>query len=209
MKKIAVIGDVVSSTRIMDRGSFQGSLSAILNYLNHDETRIESRYIITLGDEFQALYSQADSLFIDALQILAHIDPVRVRFSFGIGSIETEINPLRAIGMDGPAFHEARRGIREIKKTRYLFNVRGLPPKSEPLVREAAMLISLLIGKWKRSRFDIFLGLHRGEPVAEIADHLGLTAQAVYKAIDSADMKIILQLTRSITSSINAGLREK
>jgi hypothetical protein len=208
MRFIAVIGDIVSSTQIGNRGTLQMILNATLNRLSHIGSGLASPYTITLGDEFQGLFRRADSLIVDAVTIMADMYPHRVRFAFGVGTIETEINPNQAIGMDGPAFHAARRGIREISNTRFLFNIRGLPEESEPLVREALMLISANIRTWKQNRLEMFTRLHRGLSVAEIAGCLELSAQAVYKAIDSADMKTILRLSNSITKWINDGLEE-
>lgn len=73
-----------------------------------------SRPTITLGDEFQALFT-ADGTGVRRLMGLmeeAIIDarPVRVRFGIGLGALTT---PLRSVtlGMDGPAFHRAREAL--------------------------------------------------------------------------------------------------
>jgi hypothetical protein len=113
----AIIGDIVGSRHISDRADLQKKLQRILDDINTKfEADIAAGFVITLGDEFQGLLWRPDNIIemIDTIKLKAY--PVRLRFGIGIGSITTEINPRMAIGADGPALHNARRMLDEIKK---------------------------------------------------------------------------------------------
>jgi hypothetical protein len=207
MKKIALIGDIVSSKKITDRDKTQEKLQSILNRLNSKkDTHLISPYTITLGDEFQALFNQADDLFLDTLLILQAIYPEKIRFSYGIGTIETKINQEYAIGMDGPAFHDARKGIEELKKTSYLFNITGLENYQSNLCIMTLRFVSHNLRKWGRSRLDVFTLLYESKSVKEIAEIIQLSDKAIYKTIDSGDLKTILEVFKEITKIMNESL---
>jgi hypothetical protein len=112
MRVIAVIGDIVGSRRISERMAFQRRLQkavADTNILSASHTA--SPYTITLGDEVQAVYENADGLIHHILYLMSGISPISMRFAIGVGSLSTPINTDMAIGMDGPAFHAARDGL--------------------------------------------------------------------------------------------------
>jgi hypothetical protein len=207
MKKIALIGDIVSSKKIADREKTQEKLQSILDSLNSKRDKhLISPYTITLGDEFQALFSQADDLFLDAFLILQAIYPEKIRFSYGIGTIETKINQEYAIGMDGPAFYNARTGIEELAKTSYLFNVAGLENYQSNLCIMTLRLVSHNLRKWGRNRLEVFTLLYESKSVKEIAEIVQLSDKAIYKTIDSGDLKTILELFKEIIKIMNESL---
>jgi len=207
MKKIAMIGNIVSSKKIADREKTQKKLQSILDSLNSKKDKhLISPYTITLGDEFQALFNQADDLFLDAFLILQAIYPEKIRFSFGIGTIETIINRKYAIGMDGPAFHNARKGIEELTKTSYLFNVAGLENYQSNLCIMTLRLVSHNLRKWGRNRLEVFTLLYESKSVKEIAEIVQLSDKAIYKTIDVGDLKTILELFKEITKIMNESL---
>jgi len=207
MNRIAVIADIVASRAIKDRPLIQKQLGEVLAALNaRSESGILSPYTITLGDEFQAVFSTADSLFRDAFTILAALYPVRVRFSFGVGTIDTPINFWQAIGMDGPAFHHAREGIEELKRIRGSFDVNGVETPDQGLLKHSLALASHVTRKWNRKRLAVFLQLHDRVPVKTIADTVRLSDKAVYKSIDHGALRIILRLLEEITTLLNTQL---
>ena len=98
------------------------------------------------------MFSAPDRIFQDALTILLALYPVAVRFSCAIGEISTVINSKQAIGMDGPAFHDARATIDRLKKTDSLFAIAGPPEPVE-------------VGLDDKARCEIRSGLKAGERV--------------------------------------------
>src|SRR5690606_12661524 len=180
MKRIAVIADIVSSKRIKNRAEVQKKLQSAFRRINKNSSVI-SPYTITLGDEFQAVYDKADFLFKDIWQIIYSVHPVKIRFSIGVGEISTRINRKQAIGMDGPAFYNARKGLEELKNTGYLLNIIFEESNNTEICRQSLYLISHFAENWKETRVKILTMLHEGLMPKEIASRMAVTDKAVYK----------------------------
>ncbi len=145
MNKIVLIGDIISSKKIKDRSAVQKKLNNAFKKINSSNKNIISPYTITLGDEFQAVYNSADKLFKDIWQIGAALYPEQSRYSIAVGDITTKLNKAQAIGMDGPAFYFARKGLDELKQTNYIFNFNEAEEKYDlHLIQQTLFLISHL-----------------------------------------------------------------
>jgi len=127
-----------------------------------------------------------------------------VRFSIGVGTLDTPINRQQAIGMDGPAFYLARQGVERLKTTDYLFITGGLRPEQQDIVNHSLFLVSQQIRKWKLSRLQVFRLLQQGLSVADMTRKLDLTDKAIYKSIDQGELKVIHQLFLDIETIISA-----
>lgn len=215
--KVVLIGDVVESKRLdeADRSSLQESLLGVIGRLNENSESIEAPMTITLGDEFQAVYSNADSILADSWSILAEIHPVSVRFSVGVGNIVTPINKEQALGMDGPAFHAARDGIEKLKNTGKIYRIE-VADKSEKepdkadlrLLNQTLELLSNEMKRWKKVRFQILERLNREVAVKDIAKELNLSDAAVYKNRDEGDLSLVLNLQNTISKLLNQKIEE-
>jgi hypothetical protein len=108
--------DLPSSRRAVLQGEFS-ALMAELNR-NYRET-IASKFVITLGDEFQGLLNSAVPI-PDLIWHLEQSFPKReFRVGIGLGALDTPIQKY-AINIDGPALHTARSAIDQAKKSRSL-----------------------------------------------------------------------------------------
>ncbi|HCU56666.1 MAG TPA: hypothetical protein DF984_00295 [Anaerolineaceae bacterium] len=207
-KYIVVIGDVISSRKVEKRNDLQKILLAVFNDLNttDNENHLVSPYTITLGDEFQAVYEKADDLFLDSISILEKVFPQKIRFSFGIGEISTDINRDQSIGMDGSAFYLAREGIEKLKEQRgnYKFNVSGLEdPELEKLFNNSLFIFSNLLEGWHRNRYFILTNTMAGKAVKEIAKALKLTETAVYMNIYDGNIREMMAILEIMINHIN------
>ncbi|MDD3925250.1 MAG: SatD family protein [bacterium] len=206
MKKIALIGDLVASRKIANRAAFQASLLATLTRLSEDNPHILSPYTLTLGDEFQAVFDRGAGIFKDVMLILTTVYPQKVRFAIGVGDIDTAINPKQSIGMDGPAFHNARKELERLKAEECLFGVAGIDGHCGVLTRESLHLLSHNIDKWKENRFHILAMLNNGLSVKEIADSLQISDKAVYKDIDSGTLRTVIRMLAAVEAIIDDNL---
>lgn len=205
-KVIVLIGDVIASRKIHERAAFDSILLETLDTLNQQNPHILSPYTITIGDEIQAVFSRADALLSDVVSIMAAIHPEKMRFSFGVGTLIKPVNPVQAIGMDGPAFYEARDGIEELKKTTNLLTIGGDDIPRIHLLRRMLFLISHRMHKWHKTRFRVMAILQSGTPVKEIAARLGISDQAVYKNIQAGALDVIIDLFKEIEAILNKHL---
>jgi hypothetical protein len=209
-KNIVLVGDLVASRRIVERSAVQERLRACLRQLNSKKREgLVSPYTITLGDEFQAVFSAPDRFFRDALTVLIALYPVAVRFSFAIGEINTAINTKQAIGMDGPAFHDARATIDRLKKTKNFFAIASPDGAGLTLINQSLALVSHTIGKWSRSRLEILLGLSENRTVKQMARDLRVTDKAVYKSIDAGAIRTIVPLLEEIIVGVRQILEQR
>ena len=206
-KMIALIGDVIGSRKIKTRPDFDRRLANTLQALNAHSPHLLSPYTLTIGDEIQALFDSAGSLFHDALLILAAIHPQRMRFSFGLGGLVTPINPSQAIGMDGPAFHLARDGIQELKKRRGLFTLRG-QIQDQTLLNTALALVSHNLLKWNLTRLQVLVDLMEAKTVKQIAESLAISEQAIYKNINAGALEQVAALFQQVEAALNVSLTE-
>jgi hypothetical protein len=206
---IAVIGDLVASRRVppLERGELQERLRCTFDDLRGRSPELRSPLTITLGDEFQAVYSSASGLFADTLEILAAIHPTRARFAIGLGRISTAINPALAIGMDGPAFYAARDAIADLKRSGGLFSIRWREPTPSALLADQSLrLLSHLVGKWNRTRLLTAAMTYRGHDAAHIATALGVSRKTVYKTIQAGAVATVVSLLTAIAALIDRQL---
>ena len=212
-KYIVTIGDVISSRKIKKRNDLQKMLLGVFNDLNTPEQNhhLISPYTITLGDEFQAVYQKADRLFLDSIRILEKTFPQKIRFSFGIGEISTDINQEQSIGMDGSAFYFAREGIVNLKDQRgnYKYNIYGLEdPELENLFNNMLYIFSNLLEGWNKNRYYILRSTMEGKAVKEIAKELKLTDTAVYMNIYDGSIREMIAILEVMINRINNRLLE-
>lgn len=209
---IVLIGDLEGSKKLgpSRREKVQAQLKQVLQTINRSGEGLVSPHTITLGDEFQAVYSRADRLLQHMWQIMALLHPVMVRFAAGIGTITTPVNREQAIGMDGPAFHAARDGIDRLKQSESLYHITLAEAPWHPaainLANESLHLLSREMRDWKKTRFVILSLLEQGIPIKEIAGTLGISETAVYKNREEGSLDIILQMKASIVSILNEQL---
>ena len=210
IKHIVLVGDLVASRKIVERSEVQERLRACLRQLNSKKREgLVSPYTITLGDEFQAVFSAPERLFRDAVTVLIALYPVEVRFTFAIGEISTAINTKQAIGMDGPAFHEARATIDRLKKTKNLFAIASPDGAGLTLINQSLALVSHTIGKWPRSRLEILRGISENHTVKQLARDLRVTHKAVYKSINAGAIRTIVPLLEEIVAGLRKILEQR
>lgn len=209
MPYIALIGDIVASKQLPDsqRAEIQAALAQSLKALNRSRKRlgIASNFTITLGDEFQALFATADSLWHCLFRIERDLFPTNLRFALGYGDIVTPINQKTALGMDGPAFHRARDGIDALRARDDRYGVFGLEPEPAYL-NDALTLISRQRQTWKRARIETFVDTLAGEKPATIAKRLKLSPQAVYKNIADGNLEPIQRILAQCSTDLNQAL---
>lgn len=214
---VVVIGDIIGSRTLDEakREEAQMKLLDVFRQISNEENSLMSPYTITLGDEFQAVYSGFSTVLDDCWKILAALHPVSVRFSISVGRIVTPINKSQAIGMDGPAFHEARDGIEELKKTDRLFIAKtGYAEEDEQsrhvlsLINSSLKMLSNEMLSWKKIRYQILVKINAGRPVKEIAKELNISETAVYKNRDDGDLAVVIELKNTIHALLNSELKK-
>lgn len=207
MNYLALIGDVRESRKLQDRDEVQRRLQAACRDLNEraDSLQLVSPFTVTLGDEFQALFSGAQNIWSCLFAIETALHPVRFRFGLGVGAIDTAINREQSIGMDGPAFHRAREAVDSLKSGRGSYRVLGLA-SAQQLALHTLDLVSHDRNSWNRNRIEIFNDLLKGANVASIARSLGISEQAVYKNIRHGGLESIIGIFQGLSHQLDLQL---
>lgn len=113
---IAIIGDMKQSQKMNNRSEVQNKLKQVLEEINNKYiSDISSKFIITLGDEFQGLLGNGVNTMNMVSDIERKMHPVKIRFGIGIGKITTDVNKEMALGADGPGYYKARNAIKYLK----------------------------------------------------------------------------------------------
>lgn len=183
-KYLVLIGDIIASSSLDGRAKVQKRFEAACRALNGEAEAlgILSPLTITLGDEFQAVFSRPDSIWECLFRLEAALDPVQIRFSLGAGTISTALNRNNALGMDGPAFHAARNGMSVLKQEAGRYRVSGLV-NNDVLINGTLAYIAHHREKWKGTRVKTFAAYLQGATPKQTSKLLKTTEQAVYKNI--------------------------
>lgn len=179
---VAVIGDLVGSKRLARarRSVVQTELEKLLDQLNRQFiSHILSKFVITTGDEFQGLLRSPEIVPDLLWSMRARLPDVPFRLGIGFGEIHT---PLRefAIGMDGPAFHEARKAINTAKEKGWLGGeFMGFGEDEDTILNGLARLLERHREGMTGSQRDVATRLRTGMKQVDVARDLGITPQAV------------------------------
>jgi hypothetical protein len=211
MRYTAVIGDLIGSKALERdvRRTIQRNLKAHFRNLQPTSTAgLASQPTITLGDEFQALFSAADHA-ADVLTFLTEVQdlcrPIDVRFGIGVGSLSTDLTPV-AIGMDGPCFHHAREALEVSHDQELACRVRG----GDPLVADMlTFLVSQLLRirrRWsdeQREAIETYLDLPEKERSwSRVAEELRRSPSAITQRQQGAQWKLV----RALSDVVERGL---
>lgn len=209
----AVIGDIIRSKEIKKRLAIQDKLEKTLNDINREYGDcIASNFAITLGDEFQGLLNDTGNLMSIVETIKFELYPVKIRFGIGIGQIYTKIDRYFPIGADGPAYHNARKMIEEIKKLerrkmRYNADIKiglGDNLSSERLINVSLSLCSFIEGKWtKRQREIIYEFLMNESNQSAIAKKYGVSQSTIQRSLKSSGFYNYLYARNEIQKYVN------
>ncbi len=204
MNVVAVIADIVSSRDIVDRREFQKTLKSHLHAVSERAgASLLSPYTLTLGDEFQAVYGDFDTIFIDIVTIIAALFPVRLRFALAIGPLSTEINRDAALEMDGPAFHDARALMEALKpQDQTVIRIAAADVTPIDLINGCLRLLSNALGAWRENTIRLFHGLLTDESVDTLTRRVGISRRGVNKHIASHHLHDYVDIVRTIRTEL-------
>lgn len=193
---IAIIGDIRDSRSLSLRNGVQEKLKIVLDGINNKyEQEIASKFVTTLGDEFQGLLSDGTSVLKIIEEIRMQLYPVDMRFGIGIGKITTDINTEMALGADGPGYYKAREAVEKIKenekkKKAVVSDIRLEQEMGNEqqivLINTVFELLKSIEQKWtERQREIIWNMLKYQDGQEKVACRMGITQSSVHKSLVS------------------------
>jgi hypothetical protein len=165
------------------RGVLQKRFSSLIASLNQEYREvIASKFVITLGDEFQGLLNST-SVIPDLLWRLERDLPQRqFRMGIGLGGLDTPLQEY-AINVDGPALHNARAAIDHAKKAKALGGVfRGFGDLDD-ILEGIGRLLWFQRSRWTYSQRKIASLLRNGMSQADVAEALRIKRQVVSRQV--------------------------
>ena len=191
---VAIIGDIKESKKINNRNEIQKKLIQVLEEINLKyDTDISSKFIITLGDEFQGLLCNG----ANTLRIISEIErkmyPIKIRFGVGVGTITTEVNKEMSLGADGPGYYKARNAIEYLKDNEkrnqkntadIRFEVESENQSTTIMINTILSLLTAIKDLWSdRQREIIWDMLEHQDSQVDVAKRLKIKQPAVQKSL--------------------------
>jgi hypothetical protein len=165
------------------RRALQQKFARLIASLNRDYRKtIASKFVITLGDEFQGLLNST-TVIPDLIWRLEQDLPQRqFRVGVGLGALDTPIQKY-AINIDGPALHTARAAIEYAKKEKALGGVfRGFG-ELDDILNGLSGLLWFQRSRWTQAQRHIANLLRKGMSQTEVAEELGIKKQVVSRQV--------------------------
>lgn len=182
---VALIGDMVQSRALpaAARAKAQQDFSRLVALLNRRFANdIASKFVVTIGDEFQGLLWNAE-VIPDIVWLIDSTYGARaVRIGIGYGVLHTPLQKI-ALNIDGPVLHEARTAILVAHSKRLLGGVfSGFGEYDDVLLGFAQALRYLRANLTKRQLEAVSL-LREGKTQAAAAKKIGVTKQSVSERV--------------------------
>lgn len=198
----ALIGDIIQSKQVTNRSQLQEAINHAFETIHElYPDLVQSKFTLTLGDEFQALLTPSKTIFklLDHLEILI---PVPFRFGLGYGTLSTDFNKDVSIGADGPAYWNAREAINIIHNQNWSGKTKGYiitkDDKFDRTINNLLLLSDTLKDEWtdlQRKTFEQMLAkqIYTDDfNQKEFAEELGISASSLSKRLNNGNIKIYL-----------------
>ncbi|HWS28820.1 MAG TPA: SatD family protein [Clostridia bacterium] len=214
----AMIGDIKGSRKSEKRKELQERFKAVLQEINVKyKEQIASKFMVTLGDEFQGLLN--DGAY--ALEIMDEIErrmyPAKFRFGIGVGEITTDIQYEMPLSADGPAYYYAREMIEEVRASErknrisqgtVRIKIHGKEDISA-LCNVILMLMSKLKKAWTPRRVEIINAYYEnGQKQEKTAKSLSINQSGVQRALAQTEF-YAYQGAMAAVSSLLAGVKQE
>lgn len=157
---------------------------------------------------YQGIFKSGKYLIQNLFQLRAHLFPREINFSIGIGTVDTPINPIMAVNIEGTAIKYAKFGLDKHLKSGSYLSINGLSKSIEKISLPSIELLWSSTLRWNYNRIKILNGLLENLSEIEIAQNLGISQRAVYKNIAQAKLKTWAELSLRVEENISAILKQ-
>jgi SatD family (SatD) len=201
MKPVAtLIGDVVGSRAVGDRGELHGRLTKAVDAANQELSPV-TPLRITIGDEFQGTFPTVGAAIHAALWLRVELLPeADLRHGIGWGGVSVLEDAPRV--EDGPGWWAARRAIDEVKemgdrpglrrvRTRY-GRADGRSGPDPDAINAALMCRDQLLAVGDPRTVRLLRGMLAGRSQRDLAAEEGISASAVSQRARNDGLVVLL-----------------
>jgi len=208
-----IIGDIISSKQMKnkERYDLQAKIDAVLSEINTKYKQdIAVDFAITLGDEFQGLLKNAESVIEITDVIKYKSEPTEIRFGIGVGDVFTDIHQNSNIKTDGPAFWHAKYAVKQMQENKKYNNPKIAFEAEEEtaawtnMINESLKLCDYMEKRWTEKQKNLIresilrFGHDSERPQKELAEILGISTPAVNVHIKRSGYYNYLNLRKAI-----------
>ncbi|MBP7149453.1 MAG: hypothetical protein KBD01_18145 [Acidobacteria bacterium] len=190
MNGFALVGDLQASRLASDRRRLGARIEKVLRALGRTFAEDWLAPLVTTRglDEVSGLLRRPDHAFDVAVALNLELWPRRFRVALAHGAIDVAPGSGDASAMDGPAFHAAADALERARRDDLALAVAlpGLAPEAAALVEALARMHHAVVSGWSPRMAAVVAAYRRHGTQAKVADALGITQQAVSKALRSA-----------------------
>lgn len=189
MVPCVLVADLVSSRTATGRKALAAAVERELARAARE--RSEAWYappVTTKGlDEVSGVLRRAGPAFDIATGINLALWPHRFRFAIAVGEVDVAARSRDAAAMDGPAFHAAADALERGRANDLPFALAlpGVPDETRDVFEQLARLHGTLVAGWTGNTARIVAAYRREGTQARVAEELGISQQAVSKALRS------------------------
>lgn len=190
MTYFIVTGDLIASREIPNRAQIQKDLQKTLEDINNRFAKnIVCPFVIGWGDAFQGALVSLSGLY-DIIESFENQLTIKFRCGIGIGEISTDfkLNPLE---MDGPAFHASQFALAEAKKNQNFVWIKSERGQFDMIINTLWLLLSTIKSGWTERQCEVIQLRRLSLTYVEIGRKLGITKQAVYNILKSAQWEAV------------------
>lgn len=197
--RYVVLADVVGSRGIEDRTAFEADLEAAFDSLNREYADSLATPLSRMKgvDEFGCVLEALSPLPDVISELLARTHPVRARFGVATGEIDVGLGRESVAEMDGPAFHAASALLDDLEAQELYVGIDADRP-ADDLAAAALNFLVVHQTSLTERQVQVALAYERHGTQAEAAADLGITQQAVSKALNDAGYERAVALRRTI-----------
>jgi hypothetical protein len=205
-RHFVLLGDVVSSRRIVDRDRFQSSLAELCSRINAEYANdIYAHFKGLKGlDEIGGVLNDVSNTFNIIILISETLYPCKMRCSLVYDFIDTALDSGDVAKMDGPAFHRASKAILELKKTELLIRIAVEDEIIDKILEGEINLMLLNNAARTPKQRKIIKEYELIKNQAKIADKLGLSQQHVSMALKRSHWRMRKDLEEELNRSLHS-----
>jgi len=201
-----VLFKVLKSSRNTDKSTEIGHLSEILSNPSISQDLL-SPYSRNQEGHFQGIFATGYHLLQNLFLIRAHLYPLEIQFSIGIGEVKTPINSVMATHIEGKSIENANFGLFKAPKSGHYLIMHGFSKKIERLMNPSMGLLWATTRNWNHNRLKILNYKLGGYSEAQISQLLAISERAIYKNIAEARLGNWKDLILAVEENISRVLK--
>lgn len=204
--RCVVLADVVASREIDDRQEFRSTLEGALDAVNDryvDAIEIEFESLKGI-DEFGGVLGDFGVIYRILRDLTERLHPTAVRFGVATDRIDVVEADATVSDLDGPAFHRADDLLAMAEADDLLVGIDTLDTVLDPLLLVGIDSLLRMRESWTETQLEAVRAYRRDESQYDAAEALGISQQAVSKALSRAGYDRVTTLESHLNGALEA-----